>query len=907
HRPQHHRPLLSPLIVGPTERQQHLAAASASVPKAGLLTQTRALAEPSSGAPYLKRQAEKKAMEDMRSESPTTAARESSSNTKKGKSAADESTAGEAETQVDTARAADASDTGIDGGASAGRDPGRNELHQKQQQQQQQQQQQEKRPEEQGTKRTQQQPKQQQKQQQQVGVGGNGKGGTTGAECDSNGRPPGARQKRQQRGGVAAGSSRGGVGAEGQERGAKSGQKEKRTGQAGSGLGYVDQLRALQAQMQGAESKPAEIKVAEIKSAEKQRQQQQQAAARVSWFEESEERRRKQGLDAETPYESTQTRNGSEVREVEMQGGKAAAETQQQDAVPVSRAAGERGESKGRILGNGVGTSRKVQVQESEARYPWDDPEEQAERGEEEGEMGKGRRVESADGSSVGNGVAGRTGAGRSRREAERGEANRVQEGKGEEVNEEMEKGEKENGSRVIAKGAGVGSKGSRSGWRGEKAREGGGKESGGARKGEESGGETKQSGQSSASRWERGGKTEERTGTKMEAVPAPTEPTKSSCCGPKSADPSAAATGAGIDVTHADVSEYYGKTVQQQADLQTSACLVKGGLGADIRRLLSNVHDEILSKFYGCGSPIPPLLKGCTVLDLGCGTGRDVYVAAQLVGPTGQVIGIDMTDEQLAVARKHEEYHREKFGFAESNVSFRKGFIEDLRAANVEDSTVDVVVSNCVINLAPSKVPVISEIARVLKTGGELYFSDVFADRRIPKHLQQDKVLFGECLSGALYLEDFRRLMASVGLGGWGVVEARELDVENPEIAARVGPIRFYSLTVRAVKLPSGAGDGEGEDLPENYGQMATYSGSIPEQGGEFTLDNVRVFKAGVPTPVDATTAAMLTVSRYSSAFTVTEKGAHQGPFTGWARFPASVAGAWWSATVEKAKSGCC
>ncbi|CAI5950173.1 unnamed protein product [Closterium sp. NIES-65] len=449
--------------------------------------------------------------------------------------------------------------------------------------------------------------------------------------------------------------------------------------------------------------------------------------------------------------------------------------------------------------------------------------------------------------------------------------------------------------------------------------------------------------------------------------APAPTEPTKSSCCGPKSAASPAAGTGAGSDVTHADVSEYYGKTVQQQTDLQTSACLVKGGLGEDIRRLLSNVHDEILSKFYGCGSPIPPLLKlmfacpplfsrslpppaspgsprsplpflsssrshrlhGCTVLDLGCGTGRDVYVAAQLVGPTGQVIGIDMTDEQLAVARKHEEYHREKFGFEKSNVSFRKGFIEDLKAANVEDSSVDVVVSNCVINLAPSKVPVIAEIARVLKTGGELYFSDVFADRRIPKHLQQDKVLFGECLSGALYLEDFRRLMASVlfgeclsgalyledfrrlmasvGLGGWGVVEARELDVENPEMAARVGPIKFYSLTVRAVKLPSGAGDGEGEDLPENYGQTATYSGSIPGQAGEFTLDDVRIFKAGVPTPVDATTAAMLTVSRYSSAFTVTEKGAHQGPFTGLARFPASVAGAWWSATVEKAKSGCC
>lgn len=355
--------------------------------------------------------------------------------------------------------------------------------------------------------------------------------------------------------------------------------------------------------------------------------------------------------------------------------------------------------------------------------------------------------------------------------------------------------------------------------------------------------------------------------------------------------------------MTHADVSQYYGKTVQKQDDLQTAACLVKGETSVDVRKALANVHDEILTKFYGCGSPIPPLLKGCTVLDLGCGTGRDVYVAAQLVGEQGSVIGIDMTDEQLAVARRHEDFHRSKFGFAASNVSFRKGLIEDLKSAGVGDSTVDVVTSNCVINLAPSKAPVLAEIARVLKPGGELFFSDVFADRRIPKHLQQDKVLFGECLSGALYLEDFRRLMSSVGLGAWGVVEGRELDVENKEIAERVGQIKFYSLTVRAFKLLEGE---QAEDLPEDYGQIATYSGSLPSHSSSFTLDDSRVFTTNTPTPVDATTAAMLQCSRYSSAFAVTDKGVHRGFFSQWPRLPASVPGAWWSTTLEKEKSCC-
>ncbi|CAI5976602.1 unnamed protein product [Closterium sp. NIES-64] len=448
--------------------------------------------------------------------SPSTTTRESSSNTKKGKRVTDESTAGEAEKQVDK-RAVDASDTGLDGGTSAGRDSGRNELQQHQEQRQQEE---ERRPGEQGTKRTQQQPKQQQKHQQKQqqhvegerastgvrggsmleGVRGNGNGGTTGAEGGTNGRLPGNRQKRQQRGGVAAGSSQGGVGAEGQERGSKSGQKEKRLDQA-SGLGYVDQLRALQAQMQGAESKRAEIKVAELKAAEKQRQQ--QAAPRESQFEESVEWRRRQGLDAEAPFESTQMRNGSEGNEVEVQGGKAAAEAQQQAAVPVSRAAGERGEPKGRNVRNGVGTSRKMQVQETETRYPWDDPEEQGELGEEEGEIGKGRRVESAE-SGVGNGGAGRAGDGRSRRreaerreaerrEAESGGADRLEGGKEEEVKGDKVQVKKGNGSRVDATGAGAGSKGGRNERREEMGREESGKNHAGhGRKGNENGGGNK-------------------------------------------------------------------------------------------------------------------------------------------------------------------------------------------------------------------------------------------------------------------------------------------------------------------------------------------------------------------------------------------------------------------------------
>ena len=112
------------------------------------------------------------------------------------------------------------------------------------------------------------------------------------------------------------------------------------------------------------------------------------------------------------------------------------------------------------------------------------------------------------------------------------------------------------------------------------------------------------------------------------------------------------------------------------------------------------------------------------------------------------------MTDAQLDVARKYQDEQARRFGFDASNVDFRAGFIEDLAELGIEDNSVDLVVSNCVINLTPFKDQVFSEIYRVLKPGGELYFSDVFCDRRIPDELRDDPVLRGECLGGALYIE---------------------------------------------------------------------------------------------------------------------------------------------------------
>ena len=213
------------------------------------------------------------------------------------------------------------------------------------------------------------------------------------------------------------------------------------------------------------------------------------------------------------------------------------------------------------------------------------------------------------------------------------------------------------------------------------------------------------------------------------------------------------------LTTTHDEVREYYGRTLSGSDDLHTDAAHCEAVPPPRyVLEVMPLIADEIIARFYGCGSPIPPALEGATVLDLGCGSGRDVYVLSKLVGPTGHVIGVDMTPEQLEVAQKYQQEQAERFGYAESNVEFRLGYIEDLAACGIEDESIDVVVSNCVVNLSPFKDMVMAEVYRVLKPGGELYFSDVYASRRLPDEIRNDPIVHGECLGGATYAEDFRR-----------------------------------------------------------------------------------------------------------------------------------------------------
>ena len=327
-------------------------------------------------------------------------------------------------------------------------------------------------------------------------------------------------------------------------------------------------------------------------------------------------------------------------------------------------------------------------------------------------------------------------------------------------------------------------------------------------------------------------------------------------------------------NTTHSNVQEYYGTTLSGSDDLKTNACCTDESMSAEHKEILKKIAPEILDKYYGCGIPLPTALEGLNVLDLGSGTGRDVYLISKLVGESGHVTGIDMTDQQLDVARKYQSFQAEAFGYKTSNVSFKKGYIEDLTSCGIKDKSMDLVVSNCVINLSPDKAAVYKEIIRVLKPGGELYFSDVFSSSRVPEHLTKDPVLHGECLSGAMYIEDFRRLLAQCGVNDCRVMSKRRLTIENKEIEEKLDGIDFYSITVRGFKL-------ELEDRCEDFGQTARYLGNDKENKDKFILDNNHTFHSRKPKLVCGNTADMLSKTRFKTYFEIVgNQSSHFGSF---------------------------
>lgn len=312
----------------------------------------------------------------------------------------------------------------------------------------------------------------------------------------------------------------------------------------------------------------------------------------------------------------------------------------------------------------------------------------------------------------------------------------------------------------------------------------------------------------------------------------------------------------------HEEVKHYYGKELEKSEDLKTNACCTLTAPPKYILDVLNQVHDEVQAKYYGCGLTIPFEVEGLRILDLGSGSGRDCYIASKLVGEKGAVVGVDMTDEQLAVATKYIDYHTAKFGFKKPNVEFVKGNIEALDTLGFEPGSFDLIISNCVVNLAENKQKVLADAYQLLKPGGEMYFSDVYADRRVPVALQKDPILWGECLSGALYWNDFLNMAKLAGFTDPRAVESKPITVENKDLEEKLGDLLFFSVTYRLFKL-----DGLESDC-EDYGQAVAYKGTITGCGSAFDLDDHHHFPKGKMITVCGNTYRMLNDTRFKDHF---------------------------------------
>ena len=301
-------------------------------------------------------------------------------------------------------------------------------------------------------------------------------------------------------------------------------------------------------------------------------------------------------------------------------------------------------------------------------------------------------------------------------------------------------------------------------------------------------------------------------------------------------------------------------------------------------RELLKDLPQEIVDKDYGCGDPSRYVKADDVVLDLGSGGGKICYMAAQLVGEKGAVIGIDMNDDMLQLARKYQPEMAEKLGG--DRVDFRKGHIQDLSlgldvvadylAANpvtdvqsmdkfeqwkgeqksqsplVASNSVDLVVSNCVLNLVAEqdRIQMISEIFRVLKPGGRVAISDIVADELVPEHLQDDAELWSGCISGAFQEKAFLQAFVDAGFVG---VAYDKWDSQPWQV---VEGIEFRSVTLVAVK-PSTAEVVDG-------GKAVMYKGPFQQ----VITDDGRFFKRGDRVAVSNRGFEVLTSGTYQSHF---------------------------------------
>ena len=288
-------------------------------------------------------------------------------------------------------------------------------------------------------------------------------------------------------------------------------------------------------------------------------------------------------------------------------------------------------------------------------------------------------------------------------------------------------------------------------------------------------------------------------------------------------------------------VKDFYGKAaVKPQVDL----CCPSNYPETDT----SHIPDQVLERFYGCGSPVTlaDIKIGETLVDLGSGAGIDCFIASKLTGFSGKVYGIDMTDEMLKIANTSKAKVIENLGY--NNVEFKKGLLESIP---LESNTVDVITSNCVINLSPDKDQVFSEMWRILKDHGRIAISDIICEIELPNYIKDNNQLWGECLAGALSENGLLSIIDKKGFYG--------TQITNKTYWRSIDNIPFYSITIKSYKYAK-------KSECSYIGQKAVYNGPFKV----IIDDEGHVFPRNQEIEICSDTANKLSNEPYKGFFTI-------------------------------------
>ncbi|MDO4182631.1 MAG: methyltransferase domain-containing protein [Coriobacteriia bacterium] len=319
------------------------------------------------------------------------------------------------------------------------------------------------------------------------------------------------------------------------------------------------------------------------------------------------------------------------------------------------------------------------------------------------------------------------------------------------------------------------------------------------------------------------------------------------------------------------DYQDYYDKLAAAQGTDPLATARTRDAEGTMTplaRDVMFNVSAEIKNTFNEYACNVPPLLESCTVVNLCSGSGRDLYVLAQLVGENGKVIGVEPNAARRAIAEKYLTKEIKQFGYAASNVELVAGCPEDL--SMIASDTADVVYSNCTFNASPDKYAYLCEVQRVLKTGGEFYFTDVFSDCRLDPEIANNIAYRAEYLGGAMYINDFRRLSYLAGFNDPRYLVTNKTILTEEE-QSHYPQAAFATITCRLMNSEVS------DDVCENFGEYIAYNGQLPDFPEYFLFDKDIKFPTGKECQVCNNVAAVAAYgSRYAKVFTYKGSQAH-------------------------------